>query len=424
MHRWLFNAQCSDAPVLSRRSETMLLLAVFLFGLMLRLLSVSFLGGYSAPPVFDGISYDILADNLISGNGFVLDFTTAFRPPGYPFFLALIYLIFGHRYEWIRISQAVLGAISPVLMYVLTKRLWSWRVASLAALGMAAHPLLIYFTQAIYPETLIIFLLCLLLLSAVSSTKPVLMRRILLVGLILGMMTLIRPDVIVLGALFALWITFSYRDRLKGIMAAGLLVCCVLSLVLPWTWRNYHEFDNFVPVSTNGGVNLWAGNNPLAQGGRVDPSPETWQGEDPPLNLEGWPALGEIQSDKRFRQTALKWIRAHPTEFLILLPKKLFRALWINFGAQDKPVDLPGPVTLAYVIFLGMSLAGMLLSIQRWKCLAPLYLPIIHTMLIALIFFGATRQSALLVPIQVLFAANTVGELIQRSISRRTTCIE
>lgn len=413
MCKWRLSVPYTDNPARSRRCEVALIGVVFIIGLAIRLLSVMFLGGYSAPPVFDGISYDILATNMLSGNGFALGFATAFRPPGYPFFLALIYVIFGHHYEWIRVWQAVLGAISPLLMYASARQLWSWRVAGLAAMGMAVHPLLIYFTQAIYPETLAIFLICLLLVLAISPTGSVPVWRVLLIGLTLGVMSLIRPDTLLLSALFASWTAFRYRDRLRSMVAVGLLVVGVLGLVLPWTWRNYREFGSCVLVSTNGGVNLWAGNNPLAQGGRVDPSPETWLEEDPPQDLEGWPSLSEVQSDQRFRRAALAWIQEHPVEFLSLLPKKLLRALWINFGAQDKQVELPWPAILAYVVFLGTSLTGMLLSVQRWKHLVPFYLPVVHTMLVSLIFFGSTRQSALLVPIQVLFAALAVDEVFQ-----------
>lgn len=423
MCRCLFRFERPDPPVLSRRHRAILLAAVFLLGLVLRLLAIPFVGGYSAPPMFDGISYDILAHNLVSGNGFALDAATAFRPPGYPFFLALIYLIFGRSYGWIRTWQAVLGAIAPLLTYALARRLWSWRVAGLVAVGMAVHPLLVTFTQAIYPETLVVFLLCLLLVLTTARDGPMRAWRFLLVGLVLGAMSLIRPDTLLLSVGFALWAAFRERDRLRSVVAAGLLVVGVLSWVLPWTWRNYREFDSFILVSTNGGVNLWTGNNPLAQGGRVDPSSETWLEEDPPQGFEGWPALGEIQSDQRFRRTALTWIQEHPAEFLSLLPMKLLRALWINFGAQHKQVELPGPILLAYVVFLGMSLAGAFFSIKHWKRLVPLYLPVVHTMLVSLIFFGSTRQSALLVPIQVLFAALAIVGLLQRLLPGRATWV-
>jgi 4-amino-4-deoxy-L-arabinose transferase-like glycosyltransferase len=413
MPRWISYVECYGCSRLSRRHTAILLCAVFLLGLVLRLVAIVFVGGYSAPPMWDGISYDILAHNLVSGNGFALDSATAFRPPGYPFFLALIYLVFGHHYEWIRIWQALLGALAPLLMYRLAERLWSWRVGGLAALGMALHPLLVYFTQAIYPETLVILLVCLLLVLVTSQAGPDLVWRALFVGLTLGAMSLIRPDTLVLSALFALWTVFRCRARLRGIVAAGLLLVGTLGVVLPWTWRNYREFDSFILVSTNGGVNMWAGNNPLARGGRVDPSPETWLGEDPPQNFEGWTSLGEVQSDQRFRQTALAWVREHPAEFLRLWPRKLSRALWINFGAQHKQVKLPGLAMLAYVVFLGASLAGVLLSIRRWKRLVPLYVPVVQTMLVSVIFFGGTRQSALLMPVQVLFAALAVDRLLQ-----------
>jgi hypothetical protein len=38
-------------------------------------------------------------------------------------------------------------------------------------------------------------------------------------------------------------------------------------VVLPWTIRNYVQFNKFILVSNNGGVNFWMGNNPNAYGG-------------------------------------------------------------------------------------------------------------------------------------------------------------
>jgi len=391
------------------RGEAMLLSTVFLCGLALRLAAIAFLGGYSVPPVFDGISYDVLAYNLVSGNGFALDTLTAFRPPGYPLFLAAIYSLFGRDYAWIRIFQAILGALSALPIYILARQVWSRPVAVLGALGMAAHPILIYFTQAIYPETLMVLLACILLMLTIAPSGGMSTRRGFLVGLLLGLMSLIRPATLVLGVWFALWIPLRSSGRWRGVATAGALIDGTLILVLPWTLRNYRVCGAFVPIATNGGVNLWAGSNPLANGGRVDPSPETWLDADPPQGFQGWPGLTEVQSEQRFRHTALAWIQGHPAESLALLPRKLVRSQWINFGAQDKRIDLPVATMFAYAVFLGASLTGVFLSIQHWRRLVPMYLLALHTILMSLIFFGSTRQSALLVPIQVLLAAVAVA---------------
>jgi hypothetical protein len=66
---------------------------------------------------------------------------------------------------------------------------------------------------------------------------------------------------------------------------------------------------------------------------------------------------------------------------------------------------LPAMVPVAYAAFLGICLIGFVLSLQRWQDSLVLYLLIINSNLMALIFYGSTRQSSFLVLPLVIFAA-------------------
>ena len=84
---------------LSRRAEGGVLLAVFALALGLRVAYLHVAGMLYAPPKYDGVEYDMLAAHLVNGQGFVLTEGQpyGFRPPGLPFFLALLYALLDVR---------------------------------------------------------------------------------------------------------------------------------------------------------------------------------------------------------------------------------------------------------------------------------------------------------------------------------------
>ena len=89
-----------------------------------------------------------------------------------------------------------------------------------------------------------------------------------------------------------------------------------LLVILPWTLRNYVHFQKIIPISNNGGINFWIGNNPRANGNFVSPffegSPFT-------------PLIGdEVRLDEVAYQFGFEFIRQNPGQALKLLPAKVF----------------------------------------------------------------------------------------------------
>ena len=74
---------------------------------------------FQTPPESDPVDYDRLAWQLAQGKGYVRDdgTPTAFRPVGYPAFLAAIYLVFGHSWLAAGVANALLGTLSVALTY-------------------------------------------------------------------------------------------------------------------------------------------------------------------------------------------------------------------------------------------------------------------------------------------------------------------
>ena len=67
----------------------------------------------------DGKGYDAIARNIVAGAGFALEpgVPTPTRAPVYPFFLSVIYAVFGHSYFAVMVFQALLDSLTCVLLY-------------------------------------------------------------------------------------------------------------------------------------------------------------------------------------------------------------------------------------------------------------------------------------------------------------------
>jgi len=374
----------------------------------------------TAPPKNDGISYDIIAYNRVQGNGFSLEQPTAFRPPAYPLFLAGLYLFASKSYILVHLVQAVLGAVTPLLLFGAVLRSYPGRytLAFLAAAILAVHPLHVYMTGEIYPEVLSILLLtgCWFVIARAGSQHRNL--RWAVGGILLGALSLMRPNAILMIP-FMLGVAFvQFPSPATALRAFGLLLLTSGITIGLWTARNYVVFGELIPISTNGGVNLWQGNNPLAHGGRVEVKPGTWPYADPPVDLEGWAGMSERESETRFYSLAFQWIRENPTRFIALMPLKLVRAWAANFGDEAHAVSLPRPVEVGFAIYLLACLAGLALSFRYWRESAFVYVLVSHVCLISMIFYGFTRQSAIAIVAQAALVA-LAGESVLQHIHRR-----
>lgn len=392
----------------------LLLLGALAFGLRLAYLYLT--DAWGTPPTEDGIEYHILGSNLANGKGYVTPQGDPyiFRPPGYPFFLAIVYRLFGPLPDVARMANVFLGALTCLPVYAFARRLWDWKVGLIAAAGIAVHPLLIYLTGLIYPESLTIFLIALSFYLTLAARQSSRVWPLLFLALTLAELIYLRPSFILwtLSLVVWVWVAFStLRTRLKN---AVIVIGGALILIAPWAVRNTLTFGEFSWMSTNGGVTFWASNNPLANGGWVEPGPETWQGADPPADLRGWPDLTPQESERRFQAQGMQWIRENPGAFLRLIPKKILRAFELSFGNESRNANLPAAAQWLYYGFLGISLLGLLASVRWWRDLLPLYLLIFTFLFSTALYYGSTRQTAALTPIMIIFAAKALVWLVER----------
>ena len=91
------------------------------------------------------------------------------------------------------------------------------------------------------------------------------------------------------------------------LLSVGFALC-----VAPWTLRNQRVFGEFVLITTNGGINFYLANDPLAKGGF------TPRGE---VDLSSY---GEVESGRVGFELGRRWVMENPVDsFLLSLRKQI-----------------------------------------------------------------------------------------------------
>jgi 4-amino-4-deoxy-L-arabinose transferase-like glycosyltransferase len=266
----------------------------------------------------DAHSYDYLAKQLARGKGWGYP-NSAYRPPGFPAFLAGIYLVVGipnGDYTAARIVEAVFAMVTAGLIGLMVWQL-AGRVAALVALAIAALYIpLVLVGVALMSESLFVLLVlaatnCALRARAVAlpaTGHPY--RWIVAAGVFSGLAALTRGNGIVLALALALivWIARP-RWAWRSLAAPLLLIAVSLLTIAPWTIRNASAQHAFIPVTDELGNTLKGTYNDLSAKQRF-----VWWGH-------GYSNYKSIQHDKRLTESerdsreisaVLSYIGKHP----------------------------------------------------------------------------------------------------------------
>lgn len=228
---------------------------------------------------------------------------TAYRPPGQPAFIALIYSLVGENTTAVKVAEAVLLGALPFLCALLSRTLgFGIAAANLSALLITVHPGLAYSATTLYPTVLTAVTLtagvafCAFADSG-STTAPY-------IGAIsLALAALATTTFAPLSFLIASYYAITRKLRLA----------CIIGLIgtlptLLWVSRNHERFGQWT-VATNGGVNLYLGANDDAT-----PMSGNQHGRDE-IDTVFHAGIDELHQDHRFAGYAADWIHRHPIRY-------------------------------------------------------------------------------------------------------------
>ena len=139
-------------------NEKSIYIVIFLTSLFLR---VIFLLNYDRPLGGDEVGYNQLASLLLSEHRFSAEGEYS-HPPAYPFFISIVYFIFGQSARAVRIIQALFDSGLCVLIYWLSNKLFNRRTALIAALFSAVYLLFIKAASCLLTESVFTFVLFLM----------------------------------------------------------------------------------------------------------------------------------------------------------------------------------------------------------------------------------------------------------------------
>jgi Dolichyl-phosphate-mannose-protein mannosyltransferase len=397
-------------------------------------------------PVYDAAAYATIAVNLERGEGFTLG-RGATQPasnysPGLPLLSGGLYALSGGVHErFARLALAAIGSLAVLFTYLIGRRLSGPGAGLIGAAIVAVYPALLEYQGMLMGEPLAATLLAAAVLSAlwagdregrwgspggrwvfrlggrppseiVGGAKKRTPRPPgdphrpfigwLAPGLLLGALTLVRPEYLAISVLVA--VVVLARDRVtwrRGVVNAVILLAGAALVVVPWTVRNAVVLDRFVPVSTGGGQVLFAGSY-LPSGGdpervgeevlerhpelraRLPPDPRLEQIL-AALAAQQYPGMKADEALARMGRERL-WdaVSREPVEYMGFVATKVWR-VW-GHGPRDV-MERTGWALLHWVLLaLALLGLGLLAWWRRWEAL-----------LLGIVLLAVTVTGALLV---------------------------
>ncbi len=220
---------------------------------------------------FDG--YDTLAWNMIKGNGYSFNNSepydlTAFRLPGYPLIVAVIYKIFGHKYLPVHIFQVFLNAFICVIIFYIVKEVYSKKAAYFSSLVVAICGISNVYVSTVVTEVAAVFLLALHTLLFILGYKHNSTKFYMLSGAVLGYAMLVRPSFALISIFFVLGLIILLKPPricFKNISNISLYFIGIGIIFSPWIIRNYKIAKEPVILGTQGGSQLLYGSLEIGQ---------------------------------------------------------------------------------------------------------------------------------------------------------------
>lgn len=390
------------------------------------------------------------------------------RTPGYPAFVALIYMLFGVGNQMaLVIAQAFVFAALCIIVYAVARRITSERNALFAALLAAIYSPFPYFGAMALTELWTTFVAALAILACLRATQRGRIADYVAAGVLFSLTTLVRPAFVLLPFFLAVAVPLvvpAERQRRALIGWAALCVAAVVTLA-PWFTYNYLHLGR-VTLSPAGGIGrgLWEaawqgrwpgrvqaaltdaatgaatpedldrGANAIAADTGLDPAPmrtyvhewrtihDLWDTPTDPMER----VTARMVADQAYYDAAMRHMRADPIGHVW---RRVTRGPFVLWAAEI-PVrhslinSLPTPairaIWLVQVLLIGVAGVGAFHLARSGRRLeaAVLVLPLIYVTAVHLPLLCEARQSLPVKPLVIVLAA--IGITYLGSAGRRT----
>lgn len=386
-------------------------LALAGMGLLLRLDKVRW-GAWSSG---DSPEYLTLAKNIAFHHRFSMDtgavalLPTARRPPLYPALIAAFWWGECPPVAVIMLLQALLGAATVGLVYLMARDKFNRRTALVAGALMALAPLSSHYTAAIMTETLFTFLItCGFFLW--GREKPT------WAGVLFGLGALTRPTMLpFLLALPLLTLLPAWRARWRTHL---LILCAALLVSSVWIVRNAVVFGEPIPIAASGwGTNLLVGTIETQLAGD-----DVWTAvlNHPVLQVD-ISGVSETEADRILLRAAVRRIADHPARWMAVRARQYPRLFidsgdyWLNSSnttfqealneSRLSVVFTKSAFVLGHLLFWMVAVYGVYTQRERLVELGHLTLFPVFLVLVQLPMWVETRYSLPVIPLVAIMAS-------------------
>ncbi len=358
----------------------------------------------------DSGGYDRLGFNLAKHHTFSGSERAPFEPdvsrtPGYPLFLAIAYIIFGHAQFIVILVQELLGVITVYVTYRIGRVLFNRNVGLIAAGFMAVDVGQILYANQLLTETLFTLLLSLSMYYLITSLKENRTREGILAGIFLGLATLCRPVTFYLPAFLILIFALCHRtDWLSSLRRYLITIICFVAMLSPWLGRNYYLFGE-LQLSSNQGITLLFYNTAYLRAKTKSITFEEAQSE----------IRREVQSELRdqdvnplrksaiYQRRALDEILQHPFDYAFVHSRGIiFQLFFPDATVVANMLELPTQTGI-FADFLTKGIKANLEAIQNYCSMFPVEVVLI-LWIVVLLQMGTLAISYLLAIYGVLIA--------------------
>ena len=344
-------------------------------------------------------------------------FDSLTQAPLYPGFIAGIsWAHGGYAVRYIQAAQALLAALTCVVMYSLFREVLDSGIAKYAGLACAVYPMTIWYVPRLWTETLLTFMLAVFSLSLVRVLRRPTSVKMCLCGLAAGALALSKG----IGVVFVFFVPFLLlaRFRREGLRWIVLFLLSAAFLIAPWTYRNLQITGRFIPIHATSGYNFYLGNgftrhwleSPLSY---VDLKVMTLADMQTLSDAQGSLPEDPVDLDDALMRAALAEFVADP----LLPPQKILTqslTFWFLAATPSKSI-VTGLVQAPVVI---LAVVGVIRARRRRSWALALLIPVLGIMSIAVVVYAFARLSSTIMPYMLGLAVYSLPSVGTSSLAR------
>jgi len=421
-----------EAKTRPTRTRQKVLFLIVLAALSIRLALLYYFQSYMIESDWAfGYETGRIAEAIATGKGFSSPFPeptgpTAWLMPAYPYFLALIFKIFGVYTTQAALvalaANCLLSALSCAAIFYVAAPLFGEAAGYGAAVVLALYPPSVWHAiNTIWDTTAFAFLSIVLIAWVIQLPGRLTLHRGLLLGLFMGFMANVNAVILIYYPFVALWLLFhrsqTWKDRFQFVTTITLATCLMLT---PWLVRNHRVFDR-VMLRSNFGLELRLGNNEPVWDALVSGRHYNVL-DDHPTNSESellrYQAMGEIPYMDEARKEAIAFIAANPAKFFRLSLDRM-ALFWFGekAGASEwtgnlrTSISLSGIKKMLHLLPLPFMMVGIALAMGQRRPAAPLLAFLFLVPLVYYFTHVAERYRFIVEPVILVFGVYALSPM-------------